>query len=38
MTISTQAAMRGELTPPASPCLLEFRNIRIVYDLSLIHI
>ena len=32
MAISTQADIRGDLTSPVSPCLLEFRNIRIVYD------
>jgi branched-chain amino acid transport system ATP-binding protein len=32
MAISTQADTRGDQITPASPCLLEFRNIRIVYD------
>jgi branched-chain amino acid transport system ATP-binding protein len=32
MAISTQAGTRGGQIAPASPCLLEFRNIRIVYD------
>ena len=32
MAISTQADTRGGQIAPVSPCLLEFRNIRIVYD------
>jgi branched-chain amino acid transport system ATP-binding protein len=32
MAISTQADIRGDPTSAVSPCLLEFRNIRIVYD------
>src|SRR3981189_2273455 len=32
MMISTQAGTIGDQTSPENPCLLEFRNIRIVYD------
>src|SRR6202789_4550391 len=32
MAISTQADTGGDQTAPVPPCLLEFRNIRIVYD------
>ena len=32
MAISTQADTRGDQITPEPPCLLEFRNIRIVYD------
>jgi branched-chain amino acid transport system ATP-binding protein len=32
MAISTQAETGGGQITPEPPCLLEFRNIRIVYD------
>ena len=32
MTIATQAGMEGTQPAPVRPSLLEFRNIRIVYD------